>query len=308
MITSLKARSPFLLNICIGSKRVKSIGSEIMRRTVFAVLSISGSILFARGQTGVHAVITPSSHSEEHSEDATAKDAAQNPVAAAISVPFQNNTFYGVGPYRRVENALLVEPVIPFRISKEWMVITRTITPVEVVPRLSPTEQVDYGLGNIQPQFYLSPVHSGRFVWGAGPQLWLPTATDTNFGTNKWGGGPAVVGLFRQGHWLGGSLISNEFAGLNHQHINQMTLNPFLFYNMRRGWYFVSTPIITSDWTASRSSRWTVPVGGGLGRVFKIGDQPLNTRTEFFNNVRTTAGGADWQLQTQLQLLFIKRR
>lgn len=244
----------------------------------------------------------------QQSEDSAAKDAAQNPVAAAISLPYQNNTYYGVGPYRRAENALLIEPVIPFRLSRNWMVITRTITPVEVVPRLSPAREVDYGLGNIQPQFYLSPVHSGKFVWGAGPQLWLPTATDSTLGTNKWGGGPAVVGLFRQGHWLGGSLLGNEFAGVNNKHINQMTLNPFLFYNMRRGWYFVSTPIVTSDWTAPRSTRWTVPVGGGVGRVFKIGSQPLNARTEFFNDVRTTAGGTDWQLQTQMQFLFIKRR
>lgn len=117
-----------------------------------------------------------------------------------------------------------------------------------------------------------------------------------------------MVGLFRQGHWLGGSLLSNEFAGINHKYINSMTLNSFLFYNMRGGWYFVSTPVITADWTASRNSRWTVPVGGGVGRVFKLGAQPLNARAEFFNDVRTTSGGSDWQLQTQLQFLFIKKR
>jgi len=187
------------------------------------------------------------------------------------------------------------------------MLISRTIVPVEVVPRISPRDPVDYGLGNIQPQFYFSPAHPGKFIWGAGPQLWLPTATDSELGTNKWGGGPAMVGLIRQGHWLGGSLLSNQFAGINHKHVDSLTLNSFLFYNMAHGWYFVSTPVITADWTASRSNRWTVPVGGGVGRVFKLGAQPLNARAEFFNDVRTTAGGSDWQLQTQLQFLFIKK-
>jgi hypothetical protein len=51
-------------------------------------------------------------------------------------------------------------------------------------------------------------------------------------GTNKWGGGPATVGFFHQGHWLGDSLIGNQFAGVNNKHINQMTINPFLFYNL----------------------------------------------------------------------------
>jgi hypothetical protein len=244
----------------------------------------------------------------EKDSDAAAKDAAQNPVAAAISVPLQNNTYYGVGPYRRAENELLIEPVVPIRLSKNWMVISRTIVPVVVVPRLSSTAGVDYGLSNIQPQFYLSPVHAGKFIWGIGPQLWLPTATDDKLGINKWGGGPTTVGLYRSGHWLGGALVNNEFAGLNHVHENLMTINGFLYYNFKRGWYVVSSPIMTADWTAERNKRWTVPVGGGAGKLFKIGHQPLNARAQFFNDVRTTTGGSDWQLQTQLQFLFIRHQ
>ena len=244
----------------------------------------------------------------EQSAEAAAKDAAQNPVAAAISVPFQNNTYYGVGPYRRAENVLLIEPVLPFKLSSNWIMITRTIVPVEVVPRLSATDGVDYGLGNIQPQVYLSPAHPGKFIWGAGGEAYLPTTTDKELGINKWGGGPATVGLYHQGPWLGGALISNAFAGVSHTHVNEMTINPFLFYNMKRGWYLFSSPVITSDWTASRSHRWTVPVGGGVGRVFTIGKQPLNARTQFLNDVRTTSNGPDWQLQGQLQFVFIRHK
>src|SRR5271167_819577 len=68
----------------------------------------------------------------------------------------------------------------------------------------------------------------------------------------------------------------------------------------------LSTPVVTADWTAERSNRWTIPVGGGAGKLFKIGSQPLNARTEFFNHVRTTTGGSDWQMQAQLQFLFIR--
>jgi len=259
------------------------------------------------GVQNLHSSVEAGSDTEKGA-DAAAKDAAQNPVAAAISLPLQNNAYYGVGPYRRAENALLIEPVVPFRISKNWMVISRTIVPVVVVPRLSSTAGVDYGLSNIQPQFYLSPVHAGKFIWGVGPQLWLPTATDKTLGINKWGGGPTTVGLYRSGHWLGGALINNEFAGVNHVHENLMTLNGFLYYNFKRGWYVVSSPIVTADWTKERDKRWTVPVGGGAGKLFKIGSQPLNARAQFFNDVRTTTGGMDWQMQTQLQFLFIRHK
>jgi hypothetical protein len=267
----------------------------------------SGSETPPDGATSLHSAVTTGGAPEKGS-DAAAKDAAENPVAAAISLPLQNNTYYEVGPYRRAENELLIEPVVPLRLSANWMVISRTIVPVVVVPRLSPTDGVDYGLSNIQPQFYLSPVHTGKFVWGVGPELWLPTATDHSLGINKWGGGPAAVGLFRSGHLLAGTLIGNEFAGVNHVHENQMTINWFVFYNLKRGWYVLSTPIVTADWTAERSNRWTVPVGGGAGRIFKIGRQPLNARAEFWNDVRTTTGGPNWQMQTQLQFLFIRHR
>ncbi|HEY1648758.1 MAG TPA: hypothetical protein VGF96_12290 [Terracidiphilus sp.] len=62
------------------------------------------------------------------------------------------------------------------------------------------------------------------------------------------------------------------------------------------------------DLTAERNKRWTVPVGGGAGKLFKIGPQLLNARAEYFNDVRTTTNGSDWQLQTQLQFLFIHHR
>ena len=39
--------------------------------------------------------------------------ASQNPVADLISLPFQNNTFFGVGPDDDVANVLNIQPVIP---------------------------------------------------------------------------------------------------------------------------------------------------------------------------------------------------
>jgi len=240
--------------------------------------------------------------------DAAARNAAQNPVAPAISLPFQNNTYYGVGPYRRAENVLVMEPVIPLKLSENWALITRTIVPIEVTPRLAPSVGSDYGLGNIQPQFYLTQVHPGKVFWGAGGQLYLPTATDSLLGTNKWGGGPAGAVLSSHGHWLGGLLFSNQFAGLNHKHVNELTLNPFLFYNMSRGWYLITSPVITADWTAARNDRWDAPMGGGVGRVFRIGKQPVNARTQFLDHLATTNGGPNWQLQAQVQLIFAAKK
>ena len=64
---------------------------------------------------------------------------AQNPVGDLISVPFQNNTNFNVGPYNGTQNILNIQPVIPVEINKDWNIITRTIVPVISQPQLSPT-------------------------------------------------------------------------------------------------------------------------------------------------------------------------
>jgi hypothetical protein len=263
--------------------------------------------------TGTKSVASSSAKGNEAgaSADEKAKDAAQNPLANTISIPYQNETYFNVGPEKRVENALIIEPVIPFKLNANWNLITRTITPIIRVPGVSPNEGSVAGLGNIEPQFYFSPVRPapGKIIWGIGPQLWLPTATDDRLGVNKFGGGPAGVVVTSRGHFLLGALINNVWTGQNkeHQRVDQFTLNPFVFCNLQRGWYLLSSPQMSSDWTARPGQKWTVPVGGGVGRVMKVGLQPINARVQFWNDVVQPTGGPSWTMQAQVQLLFIRK-
>jgi hypothetical protein len=237
------------------------------------------------------------------SENADAH-AAQNPIANVVSIPFQNNTYFEVGPYRRPLNALLVQPVIPVKLNADWNLVTRWITPVINTPRVSLSQGTEFGLGNLQPQFYLTPAHPGAILWGFGPQFWLPTATDKTLGVNKWGAGPAAAALTIQGPWVVGVLVNNVWAGTEGQRINRLTLNPFVNYNLPGGWYLSSSPVLTADWLATSSERWTVPIGGGIGRVFKVGDQPVNARVQVFNNVVRPTNAASWAVQFQIQFLY----
>lgn len=233
---------------------------------------------------------------------------AQNPIANSISVPFQNNTYFSVGPYHKAANIMFIEPVIPMRLNEDWNVIGRYITPIEYLPRVSPDQGSEFGLGNLTPEFYFSPAHTDKIIWGVGPKLYLPTATNPALGSNKaFGGGPAAVALTIQGHWVAGLIATNVWAGSGSDRVNQMTLNPFVDYNMSDGWYFVSAPIITSNWVAKSSDRWNVPVGGGIGRMFKIGEQAVNARIQGLYNVVRPDYGPSWQLQLQVQFLFPKK-
>ena len=240
---------------------------------------------------------------------------AQNPLTPLYSIINENDTNFGVGPLRGTQNVLLVEPVTPIRLTPDFNLVARWITPVISEPALAPSVPSEFGLGNVQPQFFFTPAHTGNgFVWALGPNLWLPTATDKTLGVNRFGGGPTGVALEVQGPWLYGVLANNVWAGSHGssatgQRINQMTLEPFFFYNFPAGgWYICSLPIITADWTLP-NHKWTVPIGGGFGRVIPVDKMLMNLRFEtFYNGALGHAGGitnvGNWTVQFTLHFLF----
>jgi hypothetical protein len=132
--------------------------------------------------------------------------AVQNPVASLISVPLQNNTNFSLGSFNRTQDVLNIQPVIPANLSKNWMLITRVIQPVIWLTYPTATTGGEYGLGDMVPTFFFSPRKPGKLIWGAGPALTIPTATNTILGQGKLSLGPSGVA---QGlptpyqHWTG---------------------------------------------------------------------------------------------------------
>ena len=240
----------------------------------------------------------------------TAKQ-AQNPIANLISVPLENDFNPQTGIHKDDSYVLEMKPVVPFRLSNDWTLITRTIIPVIQVPDLGPGVNGTSGLGDVQESLFLSPAKAGPVIWGAGPAISFPTATQSILGTKKLSIGPNVVVLRSQGHWLFGTLAQNLFsvAGPSSRpDVNQMLLQPFVNYNLRHGWYLTSSPIITANWEVKPDQRWTVPVGGGVGRIVHLGKQPVNIYTQFFRNVERPDGTTHWSARFKMQFLFPKKR
>ena len=158
---------------------------------------------------------------------------------------------------------------------------------------------------------FLSPAKAGPVIWGAGPVISFPTATEKILGTKKLSLGPTVVVLRSQGHWLFGSLAQNLFsvAGPSGRpDVNQMLLQPFVNYNLPHKWYLTSSPIITANWEARSSQRWVVPVGGGVGKIVHFGKQPVNVYSQFFRNVQRPDGTSSWSAGFNMTFLFPKKR
>ena len=228
---------------------------------------------------------------------------AQNPLTPLWGVINENYTNYKWGLREKTQNTLVVEPVIPLKLTPDWNLVTRWNMPVTYLPRLAdpmgpfPGIGQEFGLSNMQPQFLLTPAHPGSFTFGVGPALWLPTATDHQLGINKWGGGPVAVALTTQGPLLAGVLVQNIWAGssgtsITGTRVNALTIEPFIFYNMPGGWFVTYRPLITADWTVDSGHRWTVPVGGGFGRVFPVGNMVMDIRVQgFYNGLTAPAAG-----------------
>jgi hypothetical protein len=236
--------------------------------------------------------------------------ATQNPVADLISLPFQNNSNFDVGPYEKTQNICNIQPVWPVNLNDDWNLITRTIAPVVSQPKMAPGYDREFGLGDTTFTAFLSPKNPGKWIWGAGPVFLLPTATDDVLGSDKWGIGPSFVALSMPGKWVVGSLFSNVWStgGSGDQDVNLFTWQVICNYNLPKGWYFVSTPIITSNWKADSSDKWTVPFGGGVGKLLRIGKLPINTQVQAFYHVEKPDYGPEWSIRVQVQLLFPKKK
>ncbi len=229
---------------------------------------------------------------------------SQNPVGNMSSLPFQYNLNFNVGPDNDEQSILNIQPVYPININEDWNWINRVIIPV--IDQPSPVNKS--GLGDIQYQGFLTPTEPGKIIWGLGPVISIPTASDDLLGSEKWSGGAGLVLLKMKGPWVFGSIINNiwSFEGSDdREDVNAFFWQYFINYNLP-GFYFTSAPAITADWKADSSDRWTIPFGGGVGKIIKIGKLPVNCQLNSYYNVEHPDGGADWQVRAQVQLMFPK--
>jgi hypothetical protein len=235
--------------------------------------------------------------------------AALNPVAKMMKVPFQNDFDFGVGPNQVTQYTLNIEPIVPFTLNEDWNLITRTVIPIISEPSAGPGQASVAGLGDINPSIFLSPAAKGRHqFWGIGPTFTFPTGTSPQLTSGQWSLGPSAVYMATPGQWMLGVFANQQWSvgGWGDRNVNSTYIQPMLIYHLPKGWYLTSIPVITANWEADSGNRWTVPVGGGAGKIVKLGKVPLNLQLQAFYNVKRPHDSPDWQLRFQILFLFPK--
>ena len=253
-------------------------------------------------------------NAQTEEEKASLADAIQNPIAALISVPFQNNTDFGLEPGNQFKNVLNIQPVVPVGLGSKVNMIVRTIIPIISMPGQA-VGQGDVrinALGDIALSLFFTPKKPGKLIWGVGPAIIFPTATDQRIASGKWSAGPSVIALIQPKGWTFGGLVQNtwSYAGWGANEVNSFYSQVFITRNLPKGWYVNTAPIITANWKAPEGQQWLVPLGAGVGKLFRIGKQPFNGQVGYYYYVVSADQGPaspDWQLRVQLNLLFPKK-
>jgi hypothetical protein len=271
------------------------------RKTTLAIFLV---LLFA-----ALVAVTPAmaqSNGDDYRDEAL-QQATQNPVADMISIPLQNNFNFGVGPQDKMQYVGNIQPVVPFHLTENWNVITRTIVPFVYQPQLAPGVGDVFGLSDIQFSAFLAPAKPGGIIWGVGPIVQFPSGTDNSITSGQWAAGPSAVALKIDRHWVYGALANyiSSFAGQSDRGaVSQWLIQPFVNYNLPDGWSLVFAPIITANMMADSSDRWTVPLGGGVSRLVRVGMLPVSLSLQGYYNVVRPDAGPDWSIRFSIQLLL----
>lgn len=243
--------------------------------------------------------------------DAELAKKAQNPIAAMISLPMQLNYDEGYGATGDGEKWVLnVQPVIPFDLNADWNLISRTIVPlVDQKDFVAGGALDESGVGDVLQSLFFSPKAptAGGWIWGVGPALLLPTASDKVLGSEKWAVGPTAVVLKQESGWTVG-VLGNHLWSVggddDRDDISATFVQPFLGYTTRTYTTFMINTESSYDW---KRETWSVPVNLMVTQMLRVGGQPLTLQAGARYWADSPDGGPDgWGFRLALTLLFPK--
>ncbi|WP_380871407.1 hypothetical protein [Sphingomonas sp. DBB INV C78] len=230
-----------------------------------------------------------------------------NPISNLISVPLQENMDFGAGPSGDgFKSTLNVQPVVPISLGSKWNLILRTILPIAYQEDISADGRSESGLGDTTQSFFFSPKQPGPsgIVWGVGPALLYPTATDHRLGGEKWGAGPTLVVLKQSGKNTIGMLANHiwSFAGDDSRGgISSTFIQPFFAHNTSTATTYSINAEASYDW---KSEKWVVPINLLVAQLTKVGKQSMQFGVGGRYYIEKPTGGPDWGLRFVVTFLF----
>jgi len=199
-------------------------------------------------------------------------------------------------------NILRIMPLYTFPMTENWKLVNLSIITMADAPGGIPAFPGDSsfgqkaGISDLLHASFVTPTHSGNLIWGLGAILAFPTATDDSLGSGKWAAGPAFRVTYSKGPWNLGFVAGQRwsFAGSdNRADVNQLLVRGAVRRQLPNHWFFVYAPLITANWD-SPGEKWLVPVGGGIGKTFKVREHPWAWSVQGYYNAIKPDPAPDW--------------
>lgn len=269
-------------------------------------------------------------------EQAKIAEALANPLSYLWLMFTQNDTKWYDGDIldrlnedTKVQNTTLIQPVMSMQLTEKWKTIFRPVIPINsfetvgnvdistgTVPGVTGVDfDRETGLGDIVLWTAFSNRYTPPFVWGFGPTVMMPTATEDQLGTGKWSAGPMALAVSITEKWIIGGVFQHwwSFAGDDELTINTSSgpetlersdVNLTDFQYILRYRYSPLTnigvaPNVQYNWETDELS---LPVGIGFDTLVKIGKLPVKIGAEVYYYVQQDD---DFGPQWQLRLLFV---
>ena len=230
-----------------------------------------------------------------------------NPLSNLREVIFQFDVLPKVGPDQGTNWATSIQPVWPIDLVAGWKLVTYSIIPIVSQPGLAPGADRTNGLGDSTFYGYLVPPDEGKIIWGFGPSLQAPTHSNDDLGSDKWAAGPALIVGVQPGNWSIFGLLNNiwSFAGSESDDIHLLNFQYQAVRLLPKDWFFITNWTAVADWEAPSGDHWTVPIGGGFGKQFKLlGNQFQAYGQVGYNVVRPDDDAATWRGILALTAVF----
>jgi len=250
--------------------------------------------------------------------------AAQNPLIPALSVPL-DYTLHG-GANNGDLSIGSIQPIFPVALG-DWNMINQlslnfigtpgVVNGIAELPEPYPGSGA-VGLGDTNFTSLFTPKSSGIFYWGIGPTFVFPTDTlfsstedrrSRELGSGKFSIGPATMLVYQPGPWTLGFKSKQIWSVLgsdSRDNVSQLILEPFADYNLGKGWYLTSDMDMIANWNSKSDNRWTVPLGGGVGKLFDLDNFAINTKLQGYYNVVRPDLAPDWSMNFTLQFMLPK--
>jgi hypothetical protein len=230
----------------------------------------------------------------------------QNPLTNfnLLGLSWQTGSSSNLDRFSQRQSGLPMQKMLPFSLGPSLNVISQNISPLHKSTKVADS----FGVRNLSISALVTPADAPTITWGLGPALSFPN-TNISGNSGRWGTGISGAVVYSVKAWVGGVFISNmwSFEGISDgRSVNEIVVQPFLSYNLSKGWYLTSAPAISVNWQADSGNAWTVPIGGGVGKVVSVYGQMLNVTAQGYVYPVHPTPGTGWAVQTTLQWLFPK--